>query len=132
MASPAAINWIKGLLDSNPDSNTIVAAHSYLNKAGGYGIQLGNMDDRAWCANIKSILDTYPNVFLTLSGHDPTGFAYSKASGNREEIFFNRQSSPTTTPHQQLWAQRQSEFTLLTWRLCRLILQPTQYSLSPG
>jgi hypothetical protein len=49
----------------------------------------------AWCNNLKTIVDGYPKVFLTLSGHDPTGTANMTRIGNRQEIFFDRQTTPT-------------------------------------
>ena len=89
-ASDATINWMKNLLDTNLDCNVILAAHSYLNRFGTYGTKVGLLDDLTWCNNLKTLIDGYPNVFLTLSGHDPRGYAYQKMSGNREEIYFNR------------------------------------------
>ncbi len=97
-ATDATINWMKGLLDSYLDCNVIIAAHSYINYQGGYGTVTGNtLNDAAWCANLKTILDGYPNVFLTLNGHDPRGYAYSKTAGTREEIYFARHTS-TSSP----------------------------------
>jgi hypothetical protein len=90
-ATTATIDWMKNLINNNPDCSVIVAAHSYLNKSGGYGFLGGSIDDRTWCANLKTTLDGYPNVFLTLSGHDPSGSAYNKTVGTRQEIFFDRQ-----------------------------------------
>ena len=92
MATNATINWMKALLDNNKAANVIIAAHTYLNKGGGYGFSSAGLPGEvAWCNNFKTILDGYPNVFLTLSGHDPTGTANMSRVGNREEIFFNRQ-----------------------------------------
>jgi hypothetical protein len=93
-ANDATINWMKGLLDSHLDCNVIIAAHSYINYQGGYGTVTGNtLNDAVWCTNLKTILDAYPNVFLTLNGHDPRGSAYSKTAGTREEIYFARHTS---------------------------------------
>jgi dienelactone hydrolase len=98
MASNTTIAWMKTLLDNNKAANVIIAAHTYLNKAGGYGFSSAGLPGEvAWCNNFKTILDTYPNVFLTLSGHDPTGTANMTKVGSREEIFFNRQSATTTS-----------------------------------
>jgi hypothetical protein len=92
MATNATINWMKTLLDNNKDANVIVAAHTYLNKAGGYGFSSAGLPGEvAWCNNFKIILDGYPNIFLTLSGHDPSGTANMTRLGSREEVFFNRQ-----------------------------------------
>jgi hypothetical protein len=95
-ASAATINWMKNLLDTNLDCNVIVAAHSFLNYKGttltdsGYGTKVGLLDDLTWCSNLKTLIDSYPNVFLTLNGHDPRGYATQQMTGNREEIYFNR------------------------------------------
>ena len=90
LANDATINWMKDLLDSHRDWNVIIAAHNYLNYQGKYGVSVGTLNDVSWCNSLKTILDGYPNVFLTLNGHDPLGTAYQKMSGNREEIYFNR------------------------------------------
>ena len=48
-----------------------------------------------WATNFENILNNYPNVFMTLNGHDISdgGTAYNKKVGNREECFFNMQGS---------------------------------------
>jgi hypothetical protein len=92
MASNSTIAWMKNLLDINKGANVIIAAHTYLNKAGTYGVSSpGLPGEVAWCNSFKSTLDGYPNIFMTLSGHDPTGSANTTRIGNRQEIFFNRQ-----------------------------------------
>ena len=100
MASDSTLTWMKNLLNNNLDKNVIIAAHTYLNKSGGYGFSsTGLPGEVAWCTNFKTILDSYPNIFLTLNGHDPTGSAYSQkllSPVNREEIFFDRQVITTT------------------------------------
>ena len=90
LANDATINWMKDLLNSHRDCNVIIAAHNYLGYKGTYGVSVGTLNDVSWCNSLKTILDGYPNVFLTLNGHDPLGTAYQKMSGNREEIYFNR------------------------------------------
>jgi hypothetical protein len=97
-ANDVTINWMKNLLDTNLDCNVIVAAHSYLNSTGGCGVKIGLLNDRTWCNNLKALIDGYPNVFLTLNGHDPTGYAYQQMTGNREEIYFNRGNIGTGAP----------------------------------
>ena len=96
MASSQTLNWMKNLLDSNKGINVIIAAHTYLNVKGGYGFSSAGLPGEvAWCTNFKTIIDSYPNIFLTLSGHDPTGTANTTRVGNRQEIFFNRQAATT-------------------------------------
>ena len=98
MATNATLDWMKNLLDNFKCSNVIVTAHTYLNKGGGYGFSSAGLPGEvAWCSNFKTILDGYSNVFLTLSGHDPTGTANMTRVGNREEIFFNRQGINSQT-----------------------------------
>jgi hypothetical protein len=98
MATASGLTWMQNLLNNNLDKNVIVAAHTYLNRTGGYGFSAAGLPgENAWCANFKTILDGYPNVFLTLNGHDPSGSAFAKRVGDRQEIFFNRQVITTTT-----------------------------------
>jgi predicted MPP superfamily phosphohydrolase len=89
-ANETALAWLTNILDTNMDSNIIVATHSYLNPAGGYG-WYGTGHE--WEENLKTLLDGYPNVFLTLSGHDINGNAYNLNVNDREEIFFNLQNT---------------------------------------
>jgi hypothetical protein len=88
-ANSSAIAWMKDLLSKSSGSNVIVATHSYLNSTNGYGYG----GDYVWETNLRNLLDGYTNVFLTLSGHDnlSAGGNYTRI-GNREEVFFNRQS----------------------------------------
>jgi pimeloyl-ACP methyl ester carboxylesterase len=98
MATNATLTWMKTLMDSYKNANVIIAAHSYLNKGGGYGFaSAGLPGEVAWCTNLRTIIDGYPKVFLTLSGHDPTGTANMTRIGNREEIFFDRQGVNSQT-----------------------------------
>jgi pimeloyl-ACP methyl ester carboxylesterase len=98
MASNATLTWMKTLMDSYKNANVIIAAHTYLNKGGGYGFaSAGLPGEVAWCTNLRTIIDGYPKVFLTLSGHDPTGTANMTKIGNREEIFFDRQGVNSNT-----------------------------------
>jgi hypothetical protein len=88
-ANSSAIAWMKDLLNKSLKSNVIVATHIYLNSSCGYGF----FADTAWENNLRNILDDYPNVFLTLNGHDNDQIASSNQRiGGREEIYFNRQS----------------------------------------
>ena len=88
-ANETALAWLTNILDTNMDSDIIVATHSYLNSYGGYG-WYGTGHE--WEKNLRTLLDGYPNVFLTLSGHDPNVNAYNQNVNGREEIFFNLQN----------------------------------------
>lgn len=97
-ANQTAIDWMINLLDSHPNSHIIVATHSYLNGLLGYGF-FASPDTPEWELNLKSILDRYPNVFLTVSGHyihtlHPAGDEETSSyirKNMRQETFFNRQ-----------------------------------------
>jgi hypothetical protein len=124
-ASNATLTWMRSLLDNNKGANVIVAAHTYLNVKGGYGFaSAGLPGEVAWCTSFKAILDSYPNVFLTLSGHDPTGTANMTRVGNREEIFFNRQAATTTAGQTGCAAVR-----IYTFNLTSKNVSTTTYSL---
>ena len=91
-ANQTVLDWMKTLIDSNPNVNVIVATHNFLNGAGNYGTS--KPADKAWGNNFEKLLANYPNVFMTLNGHaaDPGMHrAFNKKVGNREEVFFNRQ-----------------------------------------
>ncbi|MGA2386289.1 MAG: metallophosphoesterase [Candidatus Bathyarchaeia archaeon] len=90
-ANQTVLNWMQGLLAANPNVNVIVATHNYLNGNGTYGTL--DAYDVTWATNFEKILNNYPNVFMTLNGHDygEGGTADNLRVGNREEIFFNRQ-----------------------------------------
>lgn len=124
-ASNATLTWMRSLLDNNKGANIIIAAHTYLNVKGGYGFaSAGLPGEVAWCTNFKTILDSYPNVFLTLSGHDPTGTANMTRVGNREEIFFNRQAATTASGQTGSAAVR-----IYTFNLTSKNVNTTTYSL---
>lgn len=80
------ISWLTDILDSNTDSNIIVATHSYVNITGGYDCGVGG---DSWELAFKELLDRYPNVIFTLSGH--AHGVYTRVDGNREEMLFNYQ-----------------------------------------
>ena len=84
-----ALTWLTNILDTNTDSNIIVATHSYINSTGGYGWYGTGF---SWEENLRTILDDYPNVFLTLSAHDISGTGYHSNVNERAEIFFNLQT----------------------------------------
>jgi hypothetical protein len=96
LANSSTLDWMQTLIRNNPDANVIVATHDYLNMTGGYGtrsISNSGVLDYIWGNNFRTILDQYPNVFMTISAHiqSRTTGANNKHVGNREEIFFNRQ-----------------------------------------
>ncbi len=96
LANSSTLNWMRTLIESNPQANIIVTTHDYLNRTGGYGtrsISNSGVLDYVWGSEFKGILDQYPNVFLTLSGHIQarTIGGYHQQVGNRQEVFFNRQ-----------------------------------------
>jgi hypothetical protein len=125
MASSQTLNWMKNLLDSNKGTNVIIAAHTYLNVKGGYGFSSpGLPGEVAWCTNFKAIIDGYPNIFLTLSGHDPSGTANTTRVGNRQQIFFNRQAA--TTPAGQTAA---ASVRIYTFNLTTNVVSTTTYCL---
>jgi hypothetical protein len=81
-ANSTVLEWAENLITSNPDSHVIVTAHAYLNRVGDY---------QAWATTLKDMLDKYPNVFLTLSGHYHPTSGYRTQSGDRDELLFNLQ-----------------------------------------
>jgi hypothetical protein len=91
-ANQTVLDWMETLLQCNPNVNVIVATHNFLNGYGGYGYT-ANPTDVAWATNFENLLNNYPNVFMTVNGHDINngGTAYNVRVGNREEIFFNAQ-----------------------------------------
>jgi len=93
-ANSTVLGWMQTLLKCNPNVNVIVATHNFLNGNGTYGGNK-NPNDVTWATNFENLLNNYPNVFMTLNGHDANdgGSAYNKRVGNREEIFFNMQDN---------------------------------------
>jgi hypothetical protein len=75
--------WTTSILDAYPQSHAIVATHAYLDDKGNYD---------SWAVNLKNkVLDTHPNVFLTLSAHYHPASSKTMKVGDRYEMFFNRQ-----------------------------------------
>jgi hypothetical protein len=82
-ANDTVFRWANNILDQHPEAHAIVATHAYLNKRGGYD---------EWAVNLtKSLLDTHPNVFLTLSGHYYPTEGNRTHVGGRNELLFNQQ-----------------------------------------
>lgn len=96
LANNSALEWMRTLIRNHSNANVIVATHDYLNRTGGYGahsVSNAGVLDHAWGHNLSAILDEYPNVFMTISGHilSKTTGASDKRTEFRQEIFFNRQ-----------------------------------------
>jgi hypothetical protein len=73
-------------IDNNRDANIIVGTHDF--------IDWNNVPTSDWGWEFSDILDQYPNVFLTLNGHNTLeGYPCSSHTtvGNRTEAFFNLQ-----------------------------------------
>ncbi len=84
-ANDTVFAWANSILDQHPDAHAIVATHAYLNKRGGYD---------EWAINLtKTVLDTHPNVFLTLSGHYYPTQGNRTQVGGRDELLFNQQDA---------------------------------------
>lgn len=93
-SNQTVLGWAANLIESNPTVNVIVATHDFLNGYGTYGYTF-YPQDILWASNFEKWLNGFPNVFMTLNGHDimDGGTAFNHKVGNREEIFFNRQES---------------------------------------
>ena len=97
-ANDSAMTWMKNLIAANPQANIIVATHNFLNGNAKYGF-VKSPKDVTWAKNFELILNKYPNVFMTLNGHDigsaspcaEKNVQYQREGVNREEIFFNMQ-----------------------------------------
>jgi hypothetical protein len=87
-ANSSAIAWMRSLLNANPTANVIIATHAYLNAEGGYGSTNPLIGDAeiVWTQAFKETINSYPNIFLALSGHI-SGAATTRV-GNRQEILF--------------------------------------------
>jgi hypothetical protein len=86
-ANDSVLAWASNILDSNPQSHVIMATHAYIDKQCNYDL---------WANNFKNtVLETNPNVFLTLSGHyHPTSGNRTRV-GERDELLFNQQDAET-------------------------------------
>ncbi len=94
VANSSAIAWMKGLLDNSTGVNVIIAPHCYLNGEAGYGSANPLVDEVGWAQALKATLDSYPNVFLTLSGHIHT--VNTTRVGNRQEVLFGLSGATST------------------------------------
>lgn len=92
-ANATVLNWMQTLIKCNPNDNIIVATHNFLTGIGTYGYT-PSLADQNWAENFEDIINGYPNIIMTLNGHDINeGQAFNVKIGNREEIFFNRQQA---------------------------------------
>ena len=84
-ASDAVLTWANIILDKYPQSHVIVATHAFID-------QKCRCD--AWAKNFqKTVLDTHPNVFLTLNGHYHPSADNRTEVGGRYELVFNQQDT---------------------------------------
>jgi hypothetical protein len=82
-ANTSTLNWANNLLNEYPQSHAIVATHAYLDDKGKHD---------TWATNLKNtVMETHPNVFLTLNGHYHPASSKTLKVGDRYELFFNRQ-----------------------------------------
>ena len=87
-ANSTAMTWFIDILDTNKESNVIVATHSYINTTGGYDSRLSG---DTWELALKGILDDHSNVMFTLNGHHHG--VYRTTVNDREQILFNYQTT---------------------------------------
>ena len=92
-ANNSVLTWMKNLLNLNVGVNTIVATHGYLDGNANYDSSTPAAG--AWTKTFKTTLDSYPNVFLALCGHNH-GWNMT-TSGNRQEILFDFQEENNLT-----------------------------------
>ncbi len=84
-ANDTVLAWANSLLDAYPTAHAIVATHGYIDQ---------RCSRDTWALNLKNtVLDTHPNVFLTLSGHYHPTTGARTLSGNRNELLFNEQDA---------------------------------------
>lgn len=89
MADEDVLEWANNVLDTHTGSCAIVGAHVYLNLTGGYTGACSN-----WALSLKNtVLDTHPNVFLTLSGHHYPTDGVRTQVGGRHELLYNHQDT---------------------------------------
>lgn len=95
-ASVTALAWATNLFNIYKYSPVILATHSFLNASGGYGITAGGYN-QVWENNLYGVIGQYPNVFLTIAGHDDSGTTDATTSNSatvngRLDTFLDRQS----------------------------------------
>jgi 3',5'-cyclic AMP phosphodiesterase CpdA len=91
LANGTALDWANSILDAHPESHAIVATHAYLNDLGKYTYCKSDQND-SWAANFNAtVLETHPNVFITLSAHFNANNGRRAQVGGRTELMFDRQ-----------------------------------------
>lgn len=91
LANGTALEWSDSILNAHPDSHAVVATHAFLNNLGKYTYQMSGQDD-SWAASLNAtVLQTHPNVFLTLSAHFNTDNGRQNRVGDRVDLMFDRQ-----------------------------------------
>jgi hypothetical protein len=91
-ANSTTISWMENLIRNNPDYNVIIGTHEYKNQTGGYQYAPG--DSGAWSYAFSSILDKYPQIFMTMNGHQhyqKTPYSNISVVNGRIEEMFNPQ-----------------------------------------
>lgn len=84
-ADDTVLAWANNLLDTYPQSHAIIATHAYIDQRCNYD---------SWALHLKNtVLDTHPNVFLTLNGHYHPTIGARTQSGDRNELLFNQQDA---------------------------------------
>ncbi len=83
-ANSTVINWMEKLLAANPNANVIVGTHDYIDDIGITG---------PWGLELQGVLDQYPNIFMTLNGHNfgTITDSFHRQNGDRTEVFWNKQ-----------------------------------------
>ena len=84
-ANSTVLAWANNLLNEYPQAHAIVATHAFINQQCSYD---------AWALNLKkTVLDTHPNVFLTLNGHyHPSADNFTEVGG-RWQLVYNQQDA---------------------------------------
>ena len=78
LATQDELNWVSNLLDTHTDYNIILATHYYINWQGA----LDPQDSITWPENLSNLLNNYPNVFMTLNGHDYDDTQFTDTAGH--------------------------------------------------
>ena len=94
-AAQPALQWAESILDDPAfsDHNIILAPHAYINARGQTFDPSQGATMATFMQSFVSLLNSHPNVFLTLSGHFATDFGYYTPSPvrGRNQLMFDRQ-----------------------------------------